>query len=194
VNALILAGGENKRLPLIKGFLEINGRRIIESNIVLLKTVFDSVIVSTNIPEYYFYLGAPMVGDLIEYKGPMSGIISALIALNEPEIFVTACDMPFIKPALIRYMISRWVDRFEALIPIFDEKPQPLIGIYSKKLVPKMEKSIGNQKRGLREFLNTIEVHYIMEKEVREIDREGRSFVNINTIQDYDRERSAFGS
>ena len=194
MNALILAGGENKRLPLIKGFLEINGRRIIESNIVLLKTVFDSVIVSTNIPEYYFYLGAPMVGDLIEYKGPMSGIISALIALNEPEIFVTACDMPFIKPALIRYMISRWVDRFEALIPIFDEKPQPLIGIYSKKLVPKMEKSIGNQKRGLREFLNTIEVHYIMEKEVREIDREGRSFVNINTIQDYDRERSAFGS
>jgi len=194
VNALILAGGENKRLPLIKGFLEINGRRIIESNIVLLKTVFDSVIVSTNTPEYYFYLGAPMVGDLIEYKGPMSGIISALIALNEPEIFVTACDMPFIKPALIRYMISRWVDRFEALIPIFDEKPQPLIGIYSKKLVPKMEKSIGNQKRGLREFLNTIEVHYIMEKEVREIDREGRSFVNINTIQDYDRERSAFGS
>ena len=194
MNALILAGGENKRLPLIKGFLEINGRRIIESNIVLLKTVFDSVIVSTNTPEYYFYLGAPMVGDLIEYKGPMSGIISALIALNEPEIFVTACDMPFIKPALIRYMISRWVDRFEALIPIFDEKPQPLIGIYSKKLVPKMEKSIGNQKRGLREFLNTIEVHYIKEKEVREIDREGRSFVNINTIQDYDRERSAFGS
>ena len=194
MNALILAGGENKRLPLIKGFLEINGRRIIESNIVLLKEVFDSVIVSTNTPEYYFYLGAPMVGDLIEYKGPMSGIISALIALNEPEIFVTACDMPFIKPALIRYMISRWEDRFEALIPIFDEKPQPLIGIYSKKLVPKMEKSIGNQKRGLREFLNTIEVHYIKEKEVREIDREGRSFVNINTIQDYDRERSAFGS
>jgi len=36
MKTLILAGGENKRLPVIKGFLEIKGRRIIELNIELL--------------------------------------------------------------------------------------------------------------------------------------------------------------
>jgi len=194
VKALILAGGENKRLPLIKGFLEINGRKIIESNIGLLKEVFDSVIISTNTPEYYFYLNVPLVGDLIDYRGPMTGILSALITLEGTELFVTACDMPFIKQDLIRYIVSQWTDRWEAVIPTFDGKPQPLLGIYSKKLIPKMETSIRKRIRGLREFLNTTKVYYVKEGEVRGIDQEGRSFVNINTIQDYEKERSAAGS
>jgi molybdopterin-guanine dinucleotide biosynthesis protein A len=194
VKALILAGGENKRLPILKGFLELKGRKIIESNIELLKGIFDGVIISTNTPERYFYLGMSMVGDIINYRGPMTGILSALITLKETEIFVTACDMPFIKPELIRYIVGRWTDRWEAMVPVFDGKPQPLLGIYSRKLVPKMEESIKTQARGLREFLNTIEVHYIKEEEVRAIDPEGKSFVNINTIQDYEKERLAVGS
>jgi molybdopterin-guanine dinucleotide biosynthesis protein A len=191
VKALILAGGENKRLPVMKGFLEIKGRRIIESNVELLKEIFDCVIISTNNPECYFYLGVPMVGDIVKYRGPMTGLLSALITLEAPEIFVTACDMPFIKPELIRYIVDRWEKRWDAVIPIFDGKPQPLLGIYSKKLVPKMEDSIRKGMRGLREFLKKIEVLYISEDEVRAIDPEGRSFVNINTVEDYERERLA---
>ena len=194
MKALILAGGENKRLPIIKGLLELKGRKIIESNIELLKGIFDCVIISTNTPEHYFYLSVPMIGDVINYRGPMTGILSALITLKEPEIFVAACDMPFMKPALIRYIVGRWTGRWEAVIPIFEGKTQPLLGIYSKKLVPRMEESIRNHRRGLREFLSTREVHYIEEEKVREIDQEGRSFVNINTIQDYERERLAVGS
>lgn len=194
MTALILAGGENKRLPIIKGFLELKGRKIIESNIELLKENFDCVIISTNTPERYFYLGVPMVGDVINYRGPLTGILSALITLKETEIFVTACDMPFIKPELIRYIVGRWKDRYEAIVPVFDGKSQPLLGIYSKKLVPKMEESIRNHRRGLREFLDSIKVHYIEEEKVRELDCEGRSFVNINTIQDYEKERLVVGS
>jgi molybdopterin-guanine dinucleotide biosynthesis protein A len=194
VKALILAGGENKRLPVMKGFLKIKGRRIIESNVELLKEIFDCVIISTNNPECYFYLGVPMVGDIVKYRGPMTGLLSALITLEAPEIFVTACDMPFIKPELIRYIVDRWEKRWDAVIPIFDSKSQPLLAIYSKKVVPKMEDSIRKGMRGLREFLKKIEVLYISEDEVRAIDPEGRSFVNINTVEDYERERLAVSS
>ena len=34
----ILAGGENKRIPVLKGHIEINGQRIIDSSVNLLKT------------------------------------------------------------------------------------------------------------------------------------------------------------
>ena len=30
MDAIILAGGENKRFPVIKGFLEVDGKRIID--------------------------------------------------------------------------------------------------------------------------------------------------------------------
>jgi molybdopterin-guanine dinucleotide biosynthesis protein A len=185
MDALILAGGENKRFPVIKGFLEVDGKRVIESNIELLSKIFDRVIISANDPELYFYLGATMVGDVVEYRGPMTGILSALTIPEVSEIFVTACDMPFINAMLIKYIIDKWEKEYDTLIPIFDDKPQPLLGIYSKRIAKRMEQSIKNGERSLRRFLQGINVLYINEDEVREIDPEGRSFININTMEDF---------
>lgn len=185
MDALILAGGENKRLPVTKGFLEINSKKIIESNVEVLKGLFDVVIISTNNPELYFYLGVPMVGDMIKHGGPMTGILSALSIPGVSELFVTACDMPFIKTEVIRYIVNKWVEGYDAVIPVFDNKPQPLLGIYSKRITRNMEQSIKNGERSLRRFLHKIDVLYIDEKDIKAIDPEGRSFVNINTIDDY---------
>jgi len=188
MDAIILAGGENKRFPVIKGFLEISGKRIIETNIELLKGIFDRVIISTNNPELYFYLGVLMVGDVVEYRGPMTGILSGLTIPEVSEVFVTACDMPFINAELIKYIVDKWEKEYDALIPIFDDKPQPLLGIYSKRIAKSMEQSIINGERSLREFLRGINVFYINEEEVRNIDPESRSFININTIEDFQKE------
>ncbi len=188
MDALILAGGENKRFPVIKGFLEVDGKRIIESNIELLSKIFDRVIISANDPELYFYLGATMVGDVVEYRGPMTGILSALTIPEVSEIFVTACDMPFIKPELIEYIVDKWEKKYDAAIPIFDKKPQPLFGIYSKRVTKRMEQSIKDGERSLRRFLQGINVIYINEEEVRNIDSEGRSFININIMEDFQKE------
>lgn len=188
MNAIILAGGENKRLPIIKGYLEINGKRVIESNVDLLKKIFDKVIISTNNPELYFYLSIPMVGDIMKDRGPMTGILSALNIPEISEIFVTACDMPFISAVLVKYIVAKWDKKWDAVIPIFDNKPQPLLGIYSKKIAHKMEDSIRNGTKSLRQFFNKINVFYIKEKVVSKIDHEGKSFVNINTIADLEKE------
>ena len=188
MDALILAGGENKRIPVTKGFLKLNGKTIIESNIELLRGIFNRVIVSTNNPELYFSFGAFLVGDVIVCRGPMTGIFSTLIGPEVSEVFVTACDMPFINGILVKHMIDRWDTKWDAMVPIFESKPQPLHGIYSKKLVEKMEDSIVSGIRGLREFLKRVNVLYIGEEEVRSIDKEGRSFVNINTLEDFQRE------
>jgi molybdopterin-guanine dinucleotide biosynthesis protein A len=203
MKALILAGGDNKRLPVIKGFIEIKGCKIIESNINLLRQIFDCVIISTNEPGLYFYLGVPMVGDIVKHKGPMTGILSALVTLEPPEIFVTACDMPFIKPQLVKYIVNKWTQskgnsslitrnpsskkEWDAAIPVFDGKSQPLLGIYSKRIIRNMEDAIKKGNRSLREFLKKLDVLYIGEEEVRAIDPEGKSFVNINTLEDYEK-------
>jgi molybdopterin-guanine dinucleotide biosynthesis protein A len=188
MDALILAGGENKRMPFTKGFLKVNGKRIIESNIELLNGMFNRVIISTNNPELYFYLGVLLVGDVLKHKGPMTGIFSALMLPDVSEVFVTACDMPFINVILAKYMIDRWDNRWDTMVPVFERKPQPLLGVYSKRIAEKMGESIRNGRRSLRDFLKGINVLYILEEEVRSIDREGRSFVNINTLEDLHRE------
>ncbi len=211
MDALILAGGENKRLSAVKGFLEIGGRRIIDSTVELLNTIFKRVVISTNTPELYFYLGVPMVGDIMKYRGPMTGILSALSSLKAPEIFVTACDMPFINPELVLFIVNRWEEstksfphpkinvtpdtfhpsekrKWDGIIPLFEKRPQPLLGIYSKEIINSMEESIKNGETVLRQFLQKIKVLYIKEEEIRAIDPKGKSFVNINTPEDFEKE------
>ena len=191
MDALILAGGENKRIPMIKGFLEIRNRKIIETNIELLKSIFSRVILSVNHPELYFYLGLPMIGDVVDSRGPMTGILSVFMNTESADIFVTACDMPYINAILIKHMVEKYNDKFDALIPLYDGKPQPLFGIYAKRISGLMEQRIRAGKKSLLDFLKTINVRYINEEEVRNIDPEGRSFVNINTFKDYQREGGA---
>jgi molybdopterin-guanine dinucleotide biosynthesis protein A len=56
MDALILAGGENRRFLFHKGLAEIYGQRIIEITSSLLRKHFNKVWLSTNSPEIFFYL------------------------------------------------------------------------------------------------------------------------------------------
>ncbi len=188
MDALILAGGENTRMAVPKAAMIINGVRIIDRNIELLKNIFGRIYVSTNTPERYFYTGAILVGDVLHEKGPMTGIYSVLRVPGVSAVFVTACDMPFINVILMKFLIGRWKEDMDALIPVYRNKPEPLFGIYSRNIAGLMEHGIKSGKRSLQDFLGKISVVYVDEEEVRQRDPEGKSFVNINTLEDYQRE------
>lgn len=188
MDALILAGGENTRIPVPKGFLLIDGERIIDRNIGLFGAYFKRIFISTNTPELYFYTGAIMIGDIMPQKGPMTGLYSVLTVPGVSEVFVTACDMPFINVILVQYLVERWTRGVDAVIPVYRNKPEPLFGVYSKKIVGVMEDSIGKGEGSLQHFLSKITVLFVGEEEVIQRDPEGKSFVNINTLEDYRRE------
>jgi molybdopterin-guanine dinucleotide biosynthesis protein A len=187
---VILAGGENKRIPLLKGHIEINGQRIIDSNIKILKRFFDKVVISTNSPENYFYCGVPMIGDVIRQRGPLTGIFSVLLN-TEDDIFIIGCDMPFIDERLIKYIIDKYkaqnskLKELHAVIPVFEGHPQPLFGIYSKGIIDTVERRLYAGQSGMRDLLTELKALYINEQEIKKIDPMGRSFVNINTMEDY---------
>ncbi len=185
---LILAGGENKRIPFKKGFLKINNKNIIELNIEALKHICNRVVISTNAPEKYFYLGIPMIGDIVKSQGPMTGIFSALSLPEISSIFVIACDMPYINVILLEYIFRKYEHPYDAVVPMYNKEPQPLLSIYSDSVVSKIRESIRQKNTSMRGFLKKINVLYISEEEVRDLDPDGRSFVNINTLEDYHRE------
>lgn len=191
MTGVILAGGENLRIPLLKGYLEINGTRIIDSSIKLLEQFFNKVVIITNTPESYFYCGVPIIGDIVSQRGPATGILSALLSTEADEIFVVACDMPFITPELIRYIVDKYrtqnseLKQWDAAISVFGERLQPLLGIYSKNIIGTIERRLNKGLRSMKDMLAELKVLYINEEEVSGIDPEGRSFVNINTIEDY---------
>lgn len=189
MTGLILAGGENRRLPVLKAFLTIEERPIIERSLEILQRVLGRVVISTNQPEQYFRLGVPLIGDVIRERGPLTGIVSALTATGVCALFVVACDMPFINEELIRYMVDVWNRNRDtaAVIPVFEGKEEPLFGIYTDTVTGIGETMIRHGERGIQALLKTVPVQYISEEEVRAVDPRGDSFVNINTMADYER-------
>lgn len=188
----ILAGGENKRIPYIKGLLKVNGLTIIERNLNILKEIFHRVVISTNSPEIYFPFGVPLIGDIIKERGPMAGIFSVLVSAWVNPVFVIACDMPFVKKELIVYMKDRFEELslrndIDAMVPRFNGEVEPLFGIYNPSIKDRVEESLKAGQKGLYVFLQNINTVYIEEQEIRDIDPDGLSFVNINTLEDYEK-------
>ncbi len=190
----ILAGGENRRIPFIKGLLNVNGRPIIERSVRILGDVFGRVVISTNLPERYFYLGLPLIGDCRCERGPMTGVVSTLLATTGEALFVVACDMPFISDGLIRYMAERYErecsregKEYEAVIPLFRGNREPLFGIYTRSALAILERGIDEGERSLMRTLEGHRVLFVEEEEVRARDPLGDSFVNINTLEDYEK-------
>lgn len=194
MTAAILSGGENTRIPVLKGLLTINGKTIIERSLDVLSRVFSKIVINTNMPEIYFHFGVPLIGDIKKEKCPMTGVLSVLVATGEDSVFVVACDMPFISEELIRYMVAsfkrqeaRGKGQVDAVIPVFNGKPEQLFGIYTKSVIKIMEDAMYKGQKSINGILNRLNVLYIGEEEVRSIDDDGRSFVNINTMEDYER-------
>jgi molybdopterin-guanine dinucleotide biosynthesis protein A len=186
-SGVILAGGENRRMPILKAFIKIEGEKIIERNIKIMKQFFEEVFIITNEPEVYSYLDVPLLGDVYNVRGPMTGIFTSLLNSSNSWVFISACDMPYINHELIRFM-SLKRDNYEAVVPEYNGNIEPLFSFYSRRLLLPMEEAIFKGKTGLQYFLKNKKVKYITTREIRDIDPQGKSFINLNTPQDLSRE------
>ena len=184
MEAIILAGGENRRFQSHKALAEIKGRRIIEASTELLTKHFTAVYISTNTPKLFFYLGLPLIGDIVEQRGPITGIYSSFISTGAPELFFMACDMPFIKAEVIELIKEKFHGQ-DAVLPMLKGLPQPLLGIYSRRLIPQLAERIEQNTKAMWDLLQGITVQFIPEQEILQADPEGISFVNINTPEEY---------
>lgn len=204
ISGVILAGGENRRFPALKAFIKIDNSTIIEKNLSLMEKIFGDVFISTNMPEKYFYLDVPLIGDVLPSRGPMSGIYASLINAKSDCIFVIACDMPFVETDVVSFICKKHIEVFkgglhkgdlkstlcvDATIPVYNGEPQPLLGVYCKTVLPYLEDCVLNKKTSMRRLLSEINTHFIEESDIMTMDPDGRSFVNINTMEDYEKIR-----
>ncbi len=186
VTGVVLAGGDSSRFPVDKGLISVGGERIIDRTLGLFREMFTEVIVSTNRPEHYFLTGARLIGDVFPAKGPMGGIFSALLNAAADRIFVAACDMPFLNPALISHLV-RAAPRADVVVCSFGGSVHPLFGVYGRSVLGSLEDHLRKGLTGLRRFVADCGALVIGEEEVKKMDPEGASFVNINTVGDFNK-------
>jgi len=177
--AIILAGGQSKRLGKDKAIVPIHGKAMIEHIYDQLLARFAQVIISTGKDSSYNFLDARLVTDEISGRGPLQGIASALKACEYETNFVTGCDIPEIDMSILNQMFRYAGDNYDAIVPrSARERPEPLFALYKKRILPIIEKSLCAGERRIINALRGCKVKYLDLKDDHKL-------ININTMDDY---------
>jgi len=181
----VIAGGHSSRMGTDKSFVPMLGKPLIEHVIARVVDLNqDETIVITNRPDNYAYLNLPMFADIVSDKGALGGIYTAIYHSQNEHTLCIACDMPFLNPDLLRYMIDlRDSDGgpYDVIVPKVDDHPQGLHAIYSKACLAPIRKDIDADRLKVIGFYDRVRVRYLEPAEYTRFDPHRLSFHNINT-------------
>jgi molybdopterin-guanine dinucleotide biosynthesis protein A len=184
VSGILLAGGESRRMHGInKALLEVGGRRIVERVAETLRALFDEVIVITNSPADFEFLGLPMFRDRIPGCGSLGGLYTGLSCCSGDYGFLVACDMPFVRQDVISYMLSLISDQ-DVVIPRIAGHFEPLHAIYSRRCVPFIEDLLTHADLKIIDLFDKISLLEVSEETLARFDPQLRFIKNLNTPED----------
>jgi molybdopterin-guanine dinucleotide biosynthesis protein A len=185
----ILAGGASSRMGSNKALLEFRGRPLLERQLGVVRPIFERVLVGANDPAPYAPFGVEVVPDVLAERCALTGIHALLAAARTEHVFVVACDLPFLNPALIEDLLGRR-GAMDVVLPVTTRGPEPLHAVYSRACLPAIEGCAREGRWKATAFHDRVKV---TEVPLREDDwlLEGRSpFLNVNTPDEL---RSALG-
>ena len=133
---------------------------------------------------------AEMIRDLHPNLGPIGGLHAALLAIQPRKsfaattdaIFLLACDMPLITAKTMRKIIAAFEPHLDAVVPIHDGNLEPLCALYSRRVLPAIERRIAARKLAMHDLVKSLTTKYLDVSKLANCDRE---FYNVNTKEDY---------
>ncbi len=182
LSVAIIAGGKSVRMGRDKALVKLAGKPLIQHVIERSQNLGQTeTILIANQPERYRHLGLPVFSDVCPNKGSLGGIYTALSYAQNPHTLVIACDMPFIKTELLRFMIAQINDAIDIVVPRVDGYPQGLHAIYSQSCRQPIQEQLAANRLKVIRFYDRMRVRYLDEADYAPYDVDGRSFVNLNT-------------
>ncbi|HIJ67877.1 MAG TPA: molybdenum cofactor guanylyltransferase [Deltaproteobacteria bacterium] len=184
ITGAVLAGGKSLRFGKNKAFQLLGGKRFIDLAIESLRPFCDPVMAVVSEIEPYLDIGVMLAQDIIQDRGPLGGIYTALLFSPAEWIFVRATDMPFLVPELASMIIDAR-EGFDAVVPKMNEYYDPLLAMYNRRCIPAIARQLREpDKRQVIGFYRKIRIRTVTEREWREVDPDALSFKNVNTPSD----------
>jgi molybdenum cofactor guanylyltransferase len=170
-----------------KALMPFLGRPLIMRQVERLRVLDAAVLVVTNRPADYEFLGLPLFPDRVQGLGPLGGLVTAFEAAQSALLAVVACDMPFINPALLaaqRDLLVR--EGADVVIPRSPEGLEPLHAVYRReRCLPAVHAALQAGRRKMITWFEDVTVREMTSAEVAAHDPAFRSFINVNSPDEF---------
>jgi molybdopterin-guanine dinucleotide biosynthesis protein A len=184
-SGVILSGGLNTRMGgQSKAFLSVGGTRILDRLHQTMDSLFEDILLVTNAPLEYLSWDMMIVTDIISVRSSLTGIHAGLFHAPSDHVFVTACDMPFLKAVVVKALLGELEPKWDVIIPVTAEGYQPLCAVYSKRCIKPIEAHLASHHAKITDFFSTVRVKAVSEETIRTIDPDLNAFFNINTPEE----------
>lgn len=186
VSGVVLAGGKSKRMGMDKRHLSVHGKPLLDRVTSVLLELFPEVLLvlaEEDISKQDDRIR--IVTDLVPGCAAVGGLYTGLYHSRHPRVFVVACDMPFINPAVIELFLQK-ADATDIVLAQLVTGLQPLHGLYSKHCLPFLKAMIDARDLRLQNIADQqgLAVHRIPETEIKRLDPQLLSFLNVNSPAD----------
>lgn len=180
----IQAGGSSRRTGSDKALLTLAGRPLIEHLLMRVDDLGDDILVTTNRPQDYAFLGVRLVSDPVPGLGALNGLHTALEVARGRSVLVLACDMPFVSRPLLEHLVNL-ASHADVVVPHHEDRFEPLHALYEKQAcLPAIEATLASGKKGLISFYPQVHVLPVEGSDLSRLDPRGLSFFDVNTLED----------
>ena len=186
LSVVIQAGGESRRMGQDKGLLLLLGQPLIARVMARVASLADEVLVTTNHPEAYRFLGVPLFEDIYPGMGALGGLYTALTVARHPLVAVVACDMPFASPEILAAARQRLLEAdVDVVIPQSEDGYEPFHAVYRRDIcLPAVKDALEAGERRLISWFPAVKVATLSAEEVTRLDPLKLAFWNLNTPEE----------
>jgi molybdenum cofactor guanylyltransferase len=188
--AIILCGGKSSRMGRDKATLTFGPELMLQRVVRLLGSVVrpeDMVVVAApnqslpTLPE-----GVRIARDALEFRGPLQGLATGLIALGDgfDAVYATACDVPLLVPALVDRMFEMLSD-FDIAVPFDGQYHHPLAAVYRPRVLPHIHDLLDSNRMRPFFLFGEVPTREVPIDDLRPIDSTLSSLENLNHYEDY---------
>ena len=161
-SAIILAGGESKRMGQKKYTLLLQGKTFIEIIIDKLRDVGIKEILISGYEydlEKYRDTGCVLktVKDIYKNKGPLAGIHAGLETAAHNSVLVITEDAPLVPVEFIKQLMQEHEENDSSItVTRSGDRLQPLLGIYDKSLISECDNILQGDKATVRALIERV--------------------------------------
>ncbi len=183
ISAVLLAGGESRRMGKDKATILLCGKPLWQIQLELLRKLEPAeLFVSARTDPSWRPDDVQFVADNPPSSGPLSGIAASLAQMHTAHLLALAIDMPFMSENYLRYLCDQ-IEPGVGVLPKIDSRAESLAAIYPREADTDFRGALAGTDFSLQSVVRRL-VESGKLREVRVKEHETKLFLNVNELSD----------